>query len=76
MARIIRPSELIIPEPPVPSIAGSRKQPEGSTGAGVLIPPSHQTYFIQESLGDRMELVTPTHHRKLWVRLNKAAERL
>jgi len=80
MAKIIRSSELIISETTVPSIAGSRKQPQGSTGAGDTVssaPPSHQTYFrVFRGLSQgKCILITPGDG-VLWRHLDKRAKQL
>ncbi len=56
-----------------PDDTGRASKPEGTTGAGVLIPPSHQTYF--DTWYGRWVLVT-REDGKIWRYLNKRAEGL
>lgn len=73
MAKIIRSSELIIPE--LHSVVtGRASKPEGSTrGGGVEGPPSHQTYF--DTWYGRWILVSP-QDGKIWRFFNRRAKRL
>jgi len=73
VAKIIRSSELIIPEL-LPVDTGRASKPEGSNrGGGVEGPPSHQTYF--DTWYGRYVLVFP-QDGKIWRFFNRRAKRL
>jgi len=73
VAKIIRSSELIIPDH-LPVSTGRASKPEGSTrGGGVEGPPSHQTYF--DTWYGRWIVVYP-RDGKIWRFFNRRAKRL